>query len=278
VLSARTILDREGLTIADVACSHRAGTGEPEQYTGTHALVFVRRGCFVRDAEGRRAVLDPSVAYGLNPGDEQRYDHPQGSGDDCTVLGVDEQLLGQLTGVGDGVPAGPFPTPPHIDLEHRLLLSGAQAGRDGHELVERAITLLSTGLEAQAPAVSDSQRRGGERRRHMLVAQAREALAADPGRSLSELARELAVSPYHLSRSFRIVTGHTVARHRMRLRVRVALERLAGGERDLARLAADTGFGDQSHLSRVIRGETGRTPGVLRSELSQGAYRPPCLT
>jgi AraC-like DNA-binding protein len=267
VLSANTILDREGLTIADVACRHRAGTGEPEQYTGTHALVFVRRGCFVRDADGRRAFLDPSVAYGLNPGDEQRYDHPQGSGDDCTLLGVDEQPLGQLTGVGDRLPAGPFPTPPQIDLEHRLLLTGAQAGRDEHELLERAITLLSTSLDAQTTGVLDSQRRGAERRRHLLVAQAREALAADPSRSLSGLARELAVSPYHLSRSFRIVTGHTVARHRMRLRVRVALEALAGGERDLARLAADTGFSDQSYLSRVIRAETGRTPGGLRSAL-----------
>jgi AraC-like DNA-binding protein len=268
VLSSQTILDREGLTIADVACRHRAGSGEPEQYTGAHTLVFVRRGCFVRDVEGRRAVLDPSVAYGLNPGEEQRYDHPHGSGDDCTSLGVDEQLLGQLTGVGDRLPAGPFPTTPQIDLEHRLLLAGAQASRDEHELVERAITLLATTLHVQAPAAGDWHRRGAGRRRHALVAQAREAMAADPGRTLSELASELAVSPYHLSRSFRTVTGHTIARHRMRLRVRVALERLAGGERDLARLAAETGFSDQSYLSRVIRAETGRTPGGLRSALT----------
>jgi AraC-like DNA-binding protein len=45
------------------------------------------------------------------------------------------------------------------------------------------------------------------------------------------------------------------------------LERLAGGERDLARLAADVGFADQSHLSRVIRSETGVTPSMLRRAL-----------
>lgn len=48
---------------------------------------------------------------------------------------------------------------------------------------------------------------------------------------------------------------------------RAALERLAGGERDLARLAADVGFADQSHLSRVVRAETGHTPGALRAAL-----------
>jgi AraC-like DNA-binding protein len=54
----------------------------------------------------------------------------------------------------------------------------------------------------------------------------------------------------------------------MRLRARTALERLAGGERNLARLAADTGFADQSHLCRVLTQETGRTPTALRRALA----------
>jgi AraC-like DNA-binding protein len=97
---------------------------------------------------------------------------------------------------------------------------------------------------------------------------AREILAEDPERSLSELARELAVSPHHLSRVFRAATGHTVSRHRMRLRVRAALEQLAGGERDLTRIAADVGFADQSHMCRVIGLETERTPAALRRVLA----------
>ena len=95
-----------------------------------------------------------------------------------------------------------------------------------------------------------------------------EALAADPDRSLPELAADLGVSAHHLSRIFRAAAGHTLSRHRMRLRVRAALERLAGGERSLARLAADLGFADQGHLCRVIRGETGHTPSALRRALA----------
>jgi AraC-like DNA-binding protein len=78
----------------------------------------------------------------------------------------------------------------------------------------------------------------------------------------------LAVSPHHLSRVFRSAVGHTISRHRMRLRVRGALERLAAGDDDLPRLAADLGFADQSHLWRVVRAETGRTPSALRHALA----------
>ena len=95
----------------------------------------------------------------------------------------------------------------------------------------------------------------------------REALIADPDTSLPALARTLAVSPHHLSRVFRAETGETISRHRLRLRARRALERLAGGELDLARLAADTGFADQSHLGRVLKVETGAAPSLLRAEL-----------
>ena len=46
------------------------------------------------------------------------------------------------------------------------------------------------------------------------------------------------------------------------------MERIAGGERDLARMAADLGFADQSHLCRVVRAETGTTPAALRAALA----------
>ena len=96
----------------------------------------------------------------------------------------------------------------------------------------------------------------------------RERLAADPGWSLQELAGDLAVSPHHLSRTFRAQTGETIARHRMRIRARMALELLAGGECDLAWVAAACGFADQSHLSRVLTAELARTPSSLRAALN----------
>ena len=58
--------------------------------------------------------------------------------------------------------------------------------------------------------------------------------------SLTELAGELHVSPYHLTRVFRERTGRTLTEYLHDLRLRAAVERL--GEASLSRLAADLGY------------------------------------
>jgi AraC-like DNA-binding protein len=268
VLSARTIVRQDGLEIADVACRHERGRGDPSETAGGHAVVLVRRGCFVRSADGVDAVLDPTLAYCINPWEEQRYDHPHEHGDDCTSLFLSPELVASLCGGEPVLPGGALPTSPQLDLEHRMLLVAARRGVDAHALVEAAIGLAARVLERVVPTRVDSGRPATVRARRALADAARELLAEDPDRTLTGLARELHVSPHHLSRIFRAQAGHTIARHRMRLRARTALERLAGGERDLGRLAFDLGFADQSHLCRVVEDETGEMPTALRRMLS----------
>lgn len=257
----------EGVEIADVACRHPAGHGHASEQSAGHALVLVRRGCFARRVDGVESLLDPTVAYCMNPGEEQRYDHPHDHGDDCTAFFLHPSLVASLWGGDPELPSQPLPISPVIDLEHRMLLAGARGGTDPHELVERAIVLTARALEQGDPRRVAAGRPEPGRARAALVDGARQALAADPNHSLADLARALFVSPHHLSRIFRSLTGETISRHRMRLRMRNALERLADGEHDLARVAADTGFADQSHLCRVLRRETGHTPSALREAL-----------
>jgi AraC-like DNA-binding protein len=268
VLTSVTILERDGLAISDVACRHDAGRGDAVEQAGRYSLVFVRRGCFVRSADGVESVLDPTTVYITSPGHEERFDHPHEHGDDCTVLTMSDELVASLWGGDPSTPDSAVTTAPEIDLEHRLLLSEARRHFDTHTVFERAVALVAAALEqVDRPRVVSGQPPAAHARR-TLVDGAREALAADAERSLPELARDLSVSPHHLSRSFRVATGSTLGRHRMRLRARAALERLAQGEANLGRLAADLGFADQSHLCRVVRGETGGTPTALRRALA----------
>jgi|GEM_PF-5208630 len=268
MLETRTVFSGDGVEIADVACRHARGRGQADEQSAGHAVIFVRRGCFLRSADGVESVLDPTVAYCMNPGEEQRYDHPHDHGDDCTALFLDPDLHATLWGGEPTLPSGPLSISPQVDLEHRLLLAAARRGGDADELVEQAITLTAHALERAGFRRVRSGRPATARARRMLIDGAREALSADPQQSLPDLARTLAVSPHHLSRTFQSLTGGTVSRHRMRLRARSTLERLAGGERDLARLAADLGFADQSHLCRELRRETGQTPSALRHALA----------
>jgi AraC-like DNA-binding protein len=268
VVTASVLLRHGDVEIADVGCRHRRGRGHDGDAGGHHALVFVRRGCFVRSVDGVEHVLDPTRAYGINPGQAQRYDHPHDHGDDCTAITLEPSLLASLWGGDPTLPSEPLPSSPAVDLEHRLLLAAGRRGEDAHELTERAIRLAAAALEQADARRVAAGRPATVRERRRLADAAHEALAADPDRALPALAADLGVSAHHLSRVFRAAAGHTLSRHRMRLRVRAALERLAGGERSLARLAADLGFADQSHLCRAIRSETGRTPSALRRALA----------
>ena len=92
-----------------------------------------------------------------------------------------------------------------------------------------------------------------------------------PTLTIPMLAQRLYTAPHYLSRTFSDYTGMTVSRHRSRLGVRLALERLAEGETGLAGLASELGFADQAHLTRTVRRETGATPAALRPNLSSGA-------
>jgi AraC-like DNA-binding protein len=268
MLSACTILNRDGVEVSEVACRHPRGRGQVDELTSGHTIVFVRRGCFVRSADGVESLLDPTVAYCMNAGQEQRYDHPHDHGDDCTALVLAPDLIASTWGGEQLPPSVPIHTSPKIDLEHRLLIGASRGRADQHEMVERALMLAADALEQSDPRPVAAGRPSTVQARRATADGAREILAENMERSLPDIARELAVSPHHLSRVFRSVTGHTVSRHRMRLRTRAALERLSAGDSDLARVAAEAGFADQSHLCRVVGQETGSTPSALRRMLA----------
>ena len=113
-----------------------------------------------------------------------------------------------------------------------------------------------------------SARETGPSAHRRLARDARELLALEPALTLQELAKRLHYSPHHVSRVFAAQAGEPVARHRTRLRVRWVAERLADGERDLGRLAADVGLSDPSHLTRLVRREHSLLPSGLRDALA----------
>ena len=57
-------------------------------------------------------MLDPTLAYGANPGQEERIDHPHDDGDDCTWLRLDAGLAAALYGGDPQLPARSLPTTP----------------------------------------------------------------------------------------------------------------------------------------------------------------------
>ena len=94
------------------------------------------------------------------------------------------------------------------------------------------------------------------------VSQARDYLAADLASdvSLTQLARAVGMSPFHLARAFTISFGLPPHAFRDGLRVRQAMRLLASGQ-TLAEVAPAVGFYDQSHLTRRFKKIVGVSPG-----------------
>jgi AraC-like DNA-binding protein len=260
VLAKQTLLAGEGFSVVDVRCACGRSDWSPAEESSTYGIVFVRSGCFRRSSDGVESVLDPTRVYFEAPGVEQRIAHPRSGGDRCTSIELGLPLLLSLLRDEPTLPLEPIATSFAEDLEHRRLL----AAEDPGDAEERVVTLAAAVLARVARRRIAAGRPATTLARRRLAEATREALAADPSLTLQQLAREAAVSPHHLSRVFRAVTGETVSRHRNRLRTRLALERIADGEPSLARLAAELGFADHAHLTRVVRGEAGAPPSGLR--------------
>jgi AraC-like DNA-binding protein len=87
------------------------------------------------------------------------------------------------------------------------------------------------------------------------------------GARLAELVNLTHLDRAYLIRAFRSAVGMPPHRYLIQIRVREA-KRLIRKGRPLAEVAAETGFADQSHLTRHFKSLTGMTPGQLRAEVT----------
>ncbi|SEH35977.1 helix-turn-helix transcriptional regulator [Magnetospirillum fulvum] len=83
---------------------------------------------------------------------------------------------------------------------------------------------------------------------------------------LTELARRVGLSPFHLHRLYRRTWGLTPAEHRLEARLRHARTLILQGT-TIADAAAATGFADQSHFSRAFRRLMGVPPGMWARQI-----------
>jgi len=253
----------------DVCChAPRSGYGAVE-LSGAAQLILPRRGVFVVHRLGKTQVVDTTTAVIFGADEEYRVSHPATSGDDCTVLILPPDLLEEAVGGVDGRSGEMQPR------DHFAVCLVTRALRDGNPerlAAEEAMLLLLAAIgRAFASRAHEYWPKLGPAQR-VRVEQVRALLASAPTRrwDLRAVAQAVDCSPFHLARQFRAVTGETISRYLLRLRLGLAVERLASGERGLAALALELGFAHHSHFSARFRSLLGITPAVARVTLTRG--------
>lgn len=114
-------------------------------------------------------------------------------------------------------------------------------------------------------------------RSHLHVRHALEAMrAALPGPfTLDEAAAAAGLSRFRIAHLLKERTGQTFGQHVTAQRVAHARKLLETTDRSCATIAAEAGFADQSHLTRVFRTATGTTPArYRRAFLGDTAHAP----
>ena len=136
---------------------------------------------------------------------------------------------------------------------------------DPREKEELLVTVLDDILTAPAHLIAGSATGGSGR----TIAPILERLRTSTMQvSLGDLAVDTGLSRFQLVRRFRAATGLPPIAWQINERVIAARSRLRAGD-DLAEVANDLGFADQSHFHRVFRSHTGVTPGDYRAGITR---------
>lgn len=150
----------------------------------------------------------------------------------------------------------------------RLMVDGEGTSRWSALFGDSLVAAMVSRLSDLNPRPMRSHRRLGLSARQMSdVTDYIIANLASPIR-LGDLASLAGLSHSQFGRAFKTSTGTTPHQWHLNARIESAKRMLENPHNDLAEIALDTGFSEQSHFNRAFRTVTGTSPGAWRRRLT----------
>ena len=265
--SPRIIARGDGWTVADVICTSGPRDRSFEEQHACFAIAVVVGGTFQYRSTLGGGLMTPGALMLGNPGQCYECGHQHGRGDRCVAFWYEPGYFERIA--GDVGPRGARPSfrVPRLPALRRFstLVARAAAGITGSDVaweelgVRLAISAAAVdGGSARVDAVPPNAAARVTRAVRMIERH------SDTGFTLTALARDARLSPYHFLRTFERLTGATPHQYILRVRLRDAALRLADAPGKIVDVALDCGFGDVSNFNRAFRAEFGVTPGNWR--------------
>lgn len=257
----------EGWTVSDVVCTCGPQDRPFEEQHSAFSVALVVSGTFqyqsTINSRSMRELMTPGSFLLGNAGQAFECGHEHGEGDRCVSFGYSQEYFERLAadaGLEGRLAFRALRLPPLRSLSAtvaQVQTALASSCVDWEELslrVAAQVLQLANGLPQQY--------RAGD-----LAAEARVSKVVrrierctSTALTLSSMAREAGLSPYHFLRVFERVTGLTPHQYLLRARLREAAHRLASTNHRVLGIALDSGFGDVSNFNRAFRAEFGTTP------------------
>ncbi|HEY1911227.1 MAG TPA: AraC family transcriptional regulator [Vicinamibacterales bacterium] len=276
----RVVYRSETVTIGAFRCPTDHPSFRDSGPIQNDCFVFPRTAVVIRHYGGTPFIADPTIVtlYNRRQAYERRALSPDG--DRCDWFAIAPAVIREAIGQHDPHAADrerPIRfTHAAVDsptyLAQRRLFVQAASGQDVDALHidESVVGLLDAVLDrAYARSVrgpgqpsSTSAAELASATKSWLLARIAEPL------TLVRIADAIGCSMFHLCRAFRRATGITVHGYRDQVRLRLALERIEQGERDLTRLALDLGYSSHSHFTAAFRHAFAMPPSVVRRTLT----------
>lgn len=248
--------------------------GEVERQN-LNAIALPLSGVFSKhDRPGQHVVGTPSHAVFFAPDVPYRIGFPGAIGDRAISLRFGAELAPEQLDWSGGrdSPASQGLLPANAILLRNLLWRQL---RDHHtdaiEIEARALDLLHLSLQSVRPD-NTPMRLSTRMRRMRAVERVKEVVAQAPADAwdVAQLAAIAHMSPFHLARAFRQITGTSLHDYVLRERLAHALDAVLERSVDLTTIALDAGFASHSHFTARFRRFFGATPDQVRRALTTG--------
>ncbi|MGQ0835493.1 MAG: helix-turn-helix transcriptional regulator [Gammaproteobacteria bacterium] len=259
--------------MTDVVCDSGPHDRVFEEQHDSVNIAVVTQGTFQYRASHGSAVLVPGALLLGNHGACFECGHDHGHGDRCLAFHYSPDLFESVVAATPGAQRTAFSVPrlPPMSALSRLIAEGdaAREHGDAAQLEELALRMAGAVIELLGEAPRASRVSHPREERRISEALRSIEICADEILSLTRLARDAAMSPYHFLRVFRRVAGVTPHQFVLNRRLHRAAVSLRASQAPISSIAFDSGFADLSTFNRRFRRVMGVSPSTFRAEAQQ---------
>lgn len=266
-----------GWRVVDLSCGAGPEDRPFEERHDTVCIAAVTAGTFQYRSSRGAAVFVPGALLLGEYGTCFECGHEHAAGDRCLAFHYSPEHFEAVVASVPGARCAGFVLPclPPMPRFARLVAEAAAArdAGDSAAFEELALRLAGAVVATQSGGSRPSRVPSAEDVRRVTASVRRIEASAEEGSTLTALAREAAMSPYHFLSVFRSVVGMTPHQFVLRTRLHRAAVQLRCSDEPVSTVAFDAGFNDLSTFNRRFRNVMGATPSAFRAGLRAASGR-----